>query len=32
MTRAVVNFTQLIQGSQVYGSDDEHMVSRIFLI
>jgi hypothetical protein len=27
----VLRFSQLIQDSQAYGSDDEHMVSRVFL-
>lgn len=27
---AVVTFTRLIQDSQEFGSDDEHMVSRVF--
>ncbi len=30
MSRITVNFTKLIQDSQDYGSDDEHMVSRAF--
>ena len=31
MPRATVRFEKVIQDSQDYGSDDEHMVSRIFL-
>ena len=30
MANALVKFTRLIQDSQDYGSDDEHMVSRAF--
>jgi hypothetical protein len=30
MARAKVTFERLIQDSQDYGSDDEHMVSRVF--
>lgn len=30
MADALVKFTRLIQDSQDYGSDDEHMVSRAF--
>jgi len=30
MANALVKFTRLIQDSQDYGSDDEHMVSRVF--
>jgi len=32
MSKAKVIFHQCIQDSQEYGSDDEHMVSRIFFI
>jgi len=31
MPTATVRFIQCIQDSQDYGSDDEHMVSRVFL-
>lgn len=30
MTKAIIYFKQLIQDSQDFGSDDEHMVSRVF--
>jgi len=30
MPTAIVRFKELIQDSQDYGSDDEHMVSRVF--
>ena len=30
MADAKINFTKLIQDSQEYGSDDQHMVSRAF--
>lgn len=30
MAKAIVSFRELIQDSQEYGSDDEHMVSRVF--
>jgi hypothetical protein len=30
MPTAMVHFKELIQDSQNYGSDDEHMVSRVF--
>lgn len=30
MPRATVHFSEMIQDSQDYGSDDEHMVSRVF--
>jgi len=32
VSKAKVIFHQCIQDSQEYGSDDEHMVSRIFFI
>ncbi len=31
MPTATIRFTMCIQDSQDYGSDDEHMVSRVFL-
>ena len=30
MSKATVNFHRCIQDSQDYGSNDEHMVSRVF--
>ena len=30
MSKAKIHFQRLIQDSQDYGSDDEHMVSRVF--
>jgi hypothetical protein len=30
MPKVTINFIEMIQDSQDYGSDDEHMVSRVF--